>query len=232
MILFISIGFVDPKTNLFLMAVFIIGIGFSSATQDAMIDTFRIESTPLSIQSAMSGTYIIGYRLGMIATGAVSLMLASWFGGDNQIYNVSAWQKTYMIMAIFQSIGLLCCLMSPEPISKRNLITDIKDRLRLINVFFISLLGFILMYNFFPEMKGTDPLVKGGFTFIKFTFSFSIIFVLFFLSVKFQFVQKSNLISTFWDPINNFIRKYGSMVLIILLIIGFYRVADVVIGGC
>ena len=230
MILFISIGFVDPQNNLFIMALLIVCIGFSSATQDAMIDTFRIESAPQNLQSAMSGTYIIGYRLGMISAGAGSLMLASWFGGDNQIYNVHAWQKTYMLMAILQSVGLLCCFMSPEPISPRKLITDNRDRLRLINVFFISLLGFILVYNFFPEWKGNDPVIKGFFIFLQFTFAFSTIIFSFFISVRFNFIQKSILTSTFWHPLNDFIKKYGSTAIIILIIIGFYRVADVVMG--
>ena len=230
MILFISIGFVDPQNNLFIMALLIVCIGFSSATQDAMIDTFRIESAPQNLQSAMSGTYIIGYRLGMISAGAGSLMLASWFGGDNQIYNVYAWQKTYMLMAILQSVGLLCCFMSPEPISPRKLITDNRDRLRLVNVFFISLLGFILVYNFFPEWKGNDPVIKGFFIFLQFTFAFSTIIFSFFISVRFNFIQKSILTSTFWHPLNDFIKKYGSTAIIILIIIGFYRVADVVMG--
>lgn len=230
MILFISIGFVDPQNNLFIMALLIVCIGFSSATQDAMIDTFRIESAPQNLQSAMSGTYIIGYRLGMISAGAGSLMLASWFGGDNQIYNVYAWQKTYMLMAILQSVGLLCCFMSPEPISPRKLITDNRDRLRLINVFFISLLGFILVYNYFPEWKGNDPVIKGFFIFLQFTFAFSTIIFSFFISVRFNFIQKSILTSTFWHPLNDFIKKYGSTAIIILIIIGFYRVADVVMG--
>ena len=230
MILFISIGFVDPQNNLFIMALLIVCIGFSSATQDAMIDTFRIESAPQNLQSAMSGTYIIGYRLGMISAGAGSLMLASWFGGDNQIYNVYAWQKTYMLMAILQSVGLLCCFMSPEPISPRKLITDNRDRLRLVNVFFISLLGFILVYNFFPEWKGNDPVIKGFFIFLQFTFAFLTIIFSFFISVRFNFIQKSILTSTFWHPLNDFIKKYGSTAIIILIIIGFYRVADVVMG--
>ena len=126
------------------MAVLIACIGFSSATQYAMVDKFRIEFAPQNLQSALSGTYIIRYRLGMITSGTGSLMLTSWFGGDNQIYNVSAWQKSYMIMAILKSIGLLYCFISSEPISKRNLIADIKDRLRLINVFFYI---FIRLYT-------------------------------------------------------------------------------------
>jgi len=85
-----------------------------------------------------------------------------------------------MLMAILQSVGLLCCFMSPEPISKRKLITNTRGQLKLVNVFFISLLGFILVYNFFPEWKGDDPIIKGFFMFLKFTFAFSTIIFSFF----------------------------------------------------
>ena len=77
--LLITLGFIDPKYNLLLMAIIIVCIGFSSATQDAMVDTYRIESAPPELQSAMSGIYIVGYRLGMIVAGAGSLFLASFF---------------------------------------------------------------------------------------------------------------------------------------------------------
>ena len=77
--LLIILGFIDPKHNLILMAIIIVCIGFCSATQDAMVDTYRIESAPQELQSAMSGTYIVGYRLGMIVAGAGSLFLASFF---------------------------------------------------------------------------------------------------------------------------------------------------------
>src|SRR6056300_1774275 len=154
--LLIILGFIDPKHNLTLMAIIIVCIGFCSATQDAMVDTYRIESAPLELQSAMSATYIVGYRLGMIVAGAGSLFLASFFGGDEQSYNATAWQKTYIIMAFLQSIGLLCTIMSPEPHSKRILLNNHKDRLKLLNVFFISILAFILIYKFFPTMKIED----------------------------------------------------------------------------
>ena len=54
------VGFIDPKYNLSLMAIIIVFIGFSSATQDAMVDTYRIESAPKKLQSAMSEIYIVG----------------------------------------------------------------------------------------------------------------------------------------------------------------------------
>ena len=145
--LLITLGFIDPKYNLLLMAIIIVCIGFSSATQDAMVDTYRIESAPPELQSAMSGIYIVGYRLGMIVAGAGSLFLASFFGGDEQSYNQNAWQKTYMVMAVLQSIGLICTLISPEPVSKRILLDNFKDRFKLINVFFVSIILFILLFQ-------------------------------------------------------------------------------------
>ena len=53
---------------------------------------------------------------------------------------------------------------------------------------------------------------------------------IFYLSVKINFMKNYILTSTFLDPLNNFIKKYGSMAIIILVIIGFYRVADIVMG--
>ena len=224
------VGFIDPKYNLSLMAIIIVFIGFSSATQDAMVDTYRIESAPKKLQSAMSGIYIVGYRLGMIAAGAGSLILASSFGGDEKLYNVEAWQKTYMIMALLQGIGLICTLMSPEPNSKRVLLNDFKDRLKLINIFFISILAFILIYNIFPVIKFDDPLTKGLLTISKFISAFSAMLLVFVISTRTKYINNYVLVSTFWDPLDNFVKKYGTMAIVILIIIGFYRIADIVMG--
>src|SRR5210317_17250 len=226
--LLMTMGFVDPKYNLILMAIIIVCIGFCSATQDAMVDTYRIESAPPELQSAMSATYIVGYRLGMIAAGAGSLFLASFFGGDEQSYNQNAWQKTYMVMGVLQSIGLICTLISPEPVSKRILLDNFKDRFKLINVFFVSILVFILIYNFFPIMKFEDPLTKGLFTTLKLLTSLSVMMFVFIFFTRVNYVKNYVILSTFWDPIKSFIKKYGSMATVILVIIGLYRIADIV----
>src|SRR5210317_65078 len=228
--LLIILGFIDPKYSLLLMAIIIVGIGFSSATQDAMVDTYRIESAPQKLQSAMSGTYIVGYRLGMIVAGAGSLFLASFFGAEEQFYNVSAWQKTYIIMAILQTIGVLCALVSPEPSSQRILLNNSKDRLKLVNVFLISILTFILIYTLFPKMQFEDPLTKGVFTTLKLLLALSVMIIIFIFSVRVNYVHNYVILSTFWDPIKSFIQKYGSIAVAILVIIGLYRVADIVMG--
>jgi len=178
----------------------------------------------------MSGIYIVGYRLGMIVAGAGSLFLASFFGGDEQSYNQNAWQKTYMVMAVLQSIGLICTLISPEPVSKRILLDNFKDRFKLINVFFVSIILFILIYNYFPIIKFEDPLTRGLFTFLKLSTALSGMILVFMFSTKIHYVKDDVILSTFWDPIKSFIKKYGSMATVILVIIGLYRIADIVMG--
>ena len=60
------------------MAIAIVLIAFFSATQDIVIDAFRIESAPEKKQGPLSSMYLAGYRIAMIVSGAGSLWLASF----------------------------------------------------------------------------------------------------------------------------------------------------------
>ena len=69
---------IDPKTSmesLTLMAYGSVLLGFSSATQDIVIDAYRIESAQRDSQSMLSATYIAGYRIGMLVGRAGGLFL-------------------------------------------------------------------------------------------------------------------------------------------------------------
>jgi PAT family beta-lactamase induction signal transducer AmpG len=67
----ILIGTTDPSESLELMATFAIFLGFSSATQDIVIDAYRIEAVNVNVQGLMSSSYIAGYRLGMLVAGGL-----------------------------------------------------------------------------------------------------------------------------------------------------------------
>jgi PAT family beta-lactamase induction signal transducer AmpG len=58
------------------MAMFAVFVGFSSATQDIVIDAWRIEAAEESRQGAMAAAYQWGYRVAMITAGAAPLLLA------------------------------------------------------------------------------------------------------------------------------------------------------------
>ena len=70
------------KTELAQLAMFALLVAFASATQDIVIDAYRIESAPERLQAAMAASYMTGYRLAMIMAGAGALALAAQRCGD------------------------------------------------------------------------------------------------------------------------------------------------------
>src|SRR5688572_1218221 len=94
----------NPTTMLGLMALSAVFVGFSSATQDIVIDAWRIESVDQSRQGAMAAAYQWGYRAAQVIAGAAPLLLA-------EVYN---WNVSYAVMAALMSIGMLGVLMAPR----------------------------------------------------------------------------------------------------------------------
>ena len=89
------------------MAVATVMLGFSSATQDIVIDAYRIESAPTEWQAILSAAYIAGYRVGMLASGAGALFFGAYLGTTKEAYNYEAWRNTYLCMAALMSVGIL-----------------------------------------------------------------------------------------------------------------------------
>ena len=112
----------DPTNpeSLTMMALAAVLLGFSSATQDVVIDAYRIESADSNLQTLMSSTYIAGYRIGMLVAGAGALYLASYFGSDKGSYNYQAWQYSYSLMAGVMLIGVGTTLLIKEPEARTN----------------------------------------------------------------------------------------------------------------
>lgn len=78
---------------------------FAGATQDVVVDAYRIEIAPLETQGALAATYTLGYRLALLASGALALILA------DQI----AWTQVYLLMAILLLGVMLVTLLAREP---------------------------------------------------------------------------------------------------------------------
>lgn len=101
----IGIAFSDPGTELLVTAAWTVILAFASATQDIVIDAYRIETLEEDEQGAGAAVYQLGYRLALILAGAGALILA----------DASGWLVTYVVMAILMGVGLLTTLVSPEP---------------------------------------------------------------------------------------------------------------------
>ncbi len=116
----LSMSIADPKQALWLFSLLALGVAFSSATQDIVIDAFRIDSAPTDLQAAMAATYLAGYRIAMIVSGAGSLVLAAWFAPTEAEFSNQAWQSTYQVMALLMVPGLLTTLLCAEPTTALN----------------------------------------------------------------------------------------------------------------
>ena len=96
---------IDPGTNIKGFAIVALAVAFSSATQDIVIDAYRIESAPDDMQGVLAAAYQYGYRISLLISMAGALYLAD-FG---------SWQMTYTAMAGCMVIGLLATLWCREP---------------------------------------------------------------------------------------------------------------------
>ena len=220
-------AFTDPQNNLFYTALFITLLAFFSATQDILIDAFRIESAPQSFQGPMSSMYIAGYRIAMLVAGAGSLWLAALFG--TEIYNQDVWKKVYLIMSTFMFIGIFATMSSNEPKIRKNLKKD--SHLKFLLAIFFSVIGFIFLYSIIDNPYDKKDI------FLSFVFSSArliICFIFAFLIVKIliliKFTSREKISNSYLNPIINFVGRYGKFAFLILLLISLYRIADIVMG--
>ena len=217
----------DPQNNIIITAVCITLVAFFSATQDIIIDAYRIESIDKKLQGSLSSMYIAGYRIGMLVGGAGSLWLASYWGSEN--YEHDVWKKVYLSMSLLMFIGVVANLISKEPKRKRNFTRKTNLHVKFFLSIMISLLIFIYIYSYLDN-PFSGPMLSFFYTILKLIFCFicSGLFLLFLVKLKFQ--SKSIIKESYFSPIKNFVVKYGKIAVIILLLISLYRMADVVMG--
>ncbi len=235
---------VQGSNQLTIIAIGAVLLGFSSATQDIVIDAYRIESAGEELQAMMSSSYIAGYRIGMIVAGAGALFLASSFGSDIGNYNYLAWRNSYFIMASTMLIGVITTLIIKEPkFNKDNFQTHTtKDYSGFILVFVIAVIGFIGTFYFTKEPANILKDELKDFFYNKHLASLIIetarlslaLFVAFIftrLTLLTNIVNKKMVKETYLEPVQDFFNRYGKSAAIILLsLIGLYRISDIVLG--
>ncbi|MDR3799514.1 MAG: MFS transporter [Terracidiphilus sp.] len=101
----IALGLCNPKHNLPLMAALAVLVAFLSASQDIVIDAWRVEILDRDQQAHGAAMIQAGYRIGMLVSGAGGLFIAAYAG----------WFAAYATMAALLGVGLLVFLFGPEP---------------------------------------------------------------------------------------------------------------------
>jgi MFS transporter, PAT family, beta-lactamase induction signal transducer AmpG len=115
MIGLVGMAMSDPKAAVMTTILFALFTSFWSATQDIALDAFRIESAGTDKQTALSATYLTGYRLAMVWAGAGALWIAARAEVANpQNYDPLAWRMAYLVMAASMVVGIIATLVSAK----------------------------------------------------------------------------------------------------------------------
>lgn len=103
----VALAFVRPELGVAPLVGWVLFTSFAGATQDSVVDAYRIEVAPVDAQAALAATYTLGYRIGLILGGAGALYLADFAG----------WTVAYLGMAALMLLPLLATLLSREPVA-------------------------------------------------------------------------------------------------------------------
>jgi len=238
----------NPASSLGAMAAFAVLVGFFGATQDIVIDAWRIEAAEDTRQGAMAAAYQWGYRVAMIVAGAAPLVLA-------EMYN---WNMSYAVMACLMGFGVLGVLMAPR--EKQHTIRpipvgDVPSRpalewaewlVRLALIAFMALVIGVGMtakpdiLGWFVAGIGGSPEAFAATVTDKET---GVYWQLSLVAVGLVGLVLScwpipgvktrpgaYLAGSFGQPLKDFFARFGKLALLILALICFYRLADFVLN--
>lgn len=236
-------AFSDPslgQSYLIQMAVGAVLLGFSAATQDIVIDAYRIELAETEMQTVLASTYNAGYRIGMIVAGAGALFLAAHLGTAKGNYIYEAWKTTYLTMAGVMLVGIVTTLLVREPVVNR-VYKNYKssDYYRLVLVFFIAVISFVVTYIYSGHVTEAisqagnikDSAALFGLEALRFLTATAAAIFVGYLLVKIGVVNQQMAKETWIAPILDFFKRYGvKLALVLLLLIGFFRISDIIAG--
>lgn len=104
-VILIAMAGCSPQTSLRLLGVLALALAFCSASQDIVFDAYRTELLTVTERGPGAATSVLFYRLAMLVSGALALILADRIG----------WRPTYLLMAGLMALLMLVTLGAPEP---------------------------------------------------------------------------------------------------------------------
>ncbi len=155
----------QPKQGIEWLIVSAVIVAFLSATQDIAADAYRVDVLEPLEAGAGAAIFVLGYRLALLVTGSLALILADHI----------PWAQVYLIMAACTLIGICGTLLAPEPPRSLAPSSLVEAILLPFGEYFqrlgvgrgILILGFIILYKFGDALAGnmsTPFLLQIGFS--------------------------------------------------------------------
>ncbi len=146
-----AMGTASLGHDIWIIGSFALWVALASASQDIVVDAYRTDLLPPKERGMGAAVGVLGYRIAMLASGGLALILADQIG----------WRSTYFIMAALMGVGVLTSFLAPEPETPPDtprslaiaVVAPLKD-------FFsrrgaVSLLLLIVLYKFGDALAGT-----------------------------------------------------------------------------
>jgi len=154
-----------PPTGLGMLAFNAMLLAFFSASQDVVVDAYRVEAIAAERQGAAAAAGVVGYRAAMLVTGGLGFILAEKF----------SWPTVYLAMAVAQSVGIFAWWVMREPIStppaswRAAVVEPLREYLHRRGLkAALTIAAFAILYKLGDTLAGvlTTPflLTDGGFT--------------------------------------------------------------------
>jgi PAT family beta-lactamase induction signal transducer AmpG len=177
----VFLGSCNPATAPGLVAFGALLVATASATQDIVVDAFRVESLAENEQAAGMASYVAAYRVGLLASTAGALFLVSGFQSSG-LTSQAAWHWAYVAMAAMVLIGTATALAATEPERSREAATTHVGQGRFARIgeaalgafkdflnyeLALAMLAFVVLFKFTDALSGamTAPFVIDlGFT--------------------------------------------------------------------
>jgi PAT family beta-lactamase induction signal transducer AmpG len=152
-----------PTVMPHVFAAIALAVAFVSASQDIVFDAYRTDLLKPEERGLGVAAWVMGYRVAMIMSGSVALVLADRIG----------WSATYLCMAGLMLLGIVTILVSPEPTGSQQGPRTMHDAVvGPLSEFFarpmaLALLALIVLYKLGDAFAGTltTPFLIRGLTF-------------------------------------------------------------------
>jgi MFS transporter, PAT family, beta-lactamase induction signal transducer AmpG len=110
----VFLGTRDPLAAPLMIGLGAVLVAAASATQDIVIDAYRVESLEVDEQAAGMASYVAAYRIGMLVSGAGVVGLTAWLEAEG-FAKTTTWPIAYAVCALFVAVGMLAVLAGREP---------------------------------------------------------------------------------------------------------------------
>jgi PAT family beta-lactamase induction signal transducer AmpG len=101
-----AMGALSPRESLLPLALIAVFVAFCSSSQDIAFDAYRTDVLRNDERGAGAAISVLGYRLAMLVSGGLALVIAdSWLG----------WGPTYVVMGALMGLSVVATLLAPEP---------------------------------------------------------------------------------------------------------------------